>query len=261
MPTAGMATPIAPMRNTTRASPTQQPEAGSASVVLPILIAVLGIALTTMALPRFWAAGHRLPANSVLDSLSNDHSVDGPLLRRAEQALISSLGIRDQGSALDDLARINLHQALQENLDSPLGAAWLTAAGKHQRQALAKSPANAFGWLRLSHIALLQDGVSQARQSSAVAALMAARAQSPNYKALLWQQLDFAFLLWPSLTPEERKQMRHQVETAAEISNWSLVRLAIARHTAAGVRETLASRPKLLADFDKVYLRLIKPRS
>ena len=116
------------------------------------------------------------------------------------------------------------------------------------------------GWLRLSQIALLHQGLSDAQASGAAAALLQSRAQSPFYAPLLWQQLEFALMLWPVLLPEQRRALAPQILTGAKLFRWRFVKIAARRHGAAAVRAVLAEDEVLLAAFDRHYLKMIKPR-
>jgi len=229
------------------------------SLTLPLAAAGLGLCLCLTALPRLWAVGYRLPANGVLDSLAAGKEVNQSRLERAELALKRSLAVREQGRTLNDLARVNLHQALEGDLGSTQAAAWLAASAEWQSRSLSRNPANAFGWLRLSHLALLRGSARGAQSSGAVTALLQARAQSPFYAPLLWRQLDFALLLWPVLQPSQRALMQPQIAAAAELSMWRLVKMAEQRHAVAGVRQALSPHAALLFDFDGRYLQRIKP--
>lgn len=230
-----------------------------AALSLAVAVAGLGLCLSLTALPRFWAAGYRLPANGVLYRLANGHTVSDPQLRRAELALEDSLIVRTESQTLNDLALINLQQALQSDLDDARAAALLKVSAERQRQALARNPSNAFGWLRLTHLALLESGPGKGRESGAVAALLRSRAQSPFYVWIVWRQLEFALLLWPVLQPPERNIMQPLILSAAKISLWRLAKMAEQRHAVVGVREALAPHAALLAEFDRHYLQRIRP--
>ncbi len=185
-----------------------------------ILILILGIGLIYAASPRFLAAGHRLPANAVLDRLSNGKAVDQAQLNRAEGALISSLNMRVESRALNDLALVNLHQATEGNLDNSTGGAWLAASARYQDMSLARSPANAFGWLRMTHLSVLQKNVAGGLESGAVATFFQSVSQSPFYAQLIWRQLDYAMLFWPVLEPAERQELTPQFLAGARLSVW-----------------------------------------
>ncbi len=229
------------------------------AIALSFVVAGLGLSLCLTALPRFLAAAHRLPANGVLDRLANGDPVSNSRLVRAERALGNSLAVHRQSQTHNDLARINLQQALQGDLASAQAAVWLAASAEQQRRALAKSPANSYGWLRLSHLALLQGGVHEAQKSGAVAAFLQSRAQSPFFDSLLWRHLDFALLFWPVLQPSQRALQQPLIVTAAGRSAWRLAKMAEQRHVVAGVRQALQPSDALLANFDQHYLHRIRP--
>ena len=250
---------MASTKNTIKDRPAGLRRGQLQSLALSFVVAGLGLCLCLTALPRFWAAAQRLPANGVLDRLANGNTVSDSRLVRAERALENSLAVRVQSKSLNDLARINLQQALQGNLGGARAAAWLAASAARQSRALARSPANAFGWLRLSHLALLRGSARGAQQSGAVAALLHSRARSPFYASLIWRQLDFALLLWPVLQPPQRALLRPQIVAAAGRSIWRLAKMATQRHAVAGVRQALAPHDTLLAGFDRQYLRRIRP--
>ena len=256
---AATVTPMAFTKNTIKNRPAGLYSGQLQATALSLAVAGLGICLCLTALPRFWAAAYRLPANGVLGQLSNGDAVSDARLARAERALERSLAVREQSKTLNDLARINLQQALQGDLGSAPATAWLASSAERQRRALARSPANSFGWLRLSHLALLRDSVRGAQKSGAVAALLHSRAQSPFFEALLWRQLDFALLLWPVLEPQQRLLLQPQIVAAARRSTWRLEKLTTQRHAAVAVRQALEPHDALLADFDRRYLHRIKP--
>ena len=250
---------MAPTANTTKTNPALPRRPQFQRVAVAFVIAGLGLGLCLAALPRLWAAAHRLPANGVLERLANGYAAGPAHLARAEQALENSLAVRAQGRTLNDLARINLHQALQNDRDGSQAEAWLAASAGRQERALARNPANAFGWLRLSHLALLRAGARGAQGSGAVGALLRARTRSPFYEPLLWRQLDFALLLWPAMQPTQRAVWRPQIAAAASLSIWRLAKLAEQRHAIVGVRQVLASQTAALAEFDRHYLQRIRP--
>jgi len=246
-------------RNTIKNRPAGRHSGQLQATALSLAVAGLGICLCLTALPRLWAAAYRLPANGVLGHLSYGDAVSDARLARAERALESSLAVREQSKTLNDLARINLQQALQGDLGSSQAAVWLASSTDRQRRALARSPANSFGWLRLSYLALLRDSVRGAQKSGAVAALLHSRAQSPFYDTLLWRQLDFALLLWPILEPPQRLLLQPQIVAAAGDSMWRLTKMATQRHAAAPVRQALEPHDALSTKFDGLYLRHISP--
>jgi hypothetical protein len=250
---------MASTKNTIKDKPPGRGRGQLQAIALSFMVGGLGLALCLTAVPRFRAAAHRLPANGVLDQLANGNPVSKSRLLRAERALEDSLAILQQSQTHNDLARINLQQALQGDLAGAQAAVWLVASVEQQRRALVKSPANSYGWLRLSHLALLRGGVREAQKSGAVAAFLQSRAQSPFFDSLLWRHLDFALLLWPVLQPPQRALQQPLIAAAAGRSTWRLAKMAEQRHAVAGVRQALHLNDVLLADFDRHYLHRIRP--
>jgi hypothetical protein len=251
-----------PTQNTIRDNPDQPVERSGPIIgvrVQALIVGLLGLALCFTAIPRFLTAAQRLPANAVLDRLANDEAVDQAHLERAAEALQTALAARPDSRSQNDLARVNLYQAMQGNLDKPAGLNWLAASHKFQELSLAQAPANAFGWLRLSHIALLRKSVSGGLDSGAVATLFQSIQQSPFYAQMVWRHLEFAMTLWPVLDVSERRQLQPQFLAGAELSVWRLEKMATQRRAVAGVREALAGHPAFLSEFDRRYLHRIKP--
>ncbi len=228
------------------------PQARPARWLVAGTLAVLGVLALALGIPRLMAGIAAGPQDRTLRELAAGKPIPAPLLARTAESRERATRWVPSGRYHSDIATIRMSAIAGTRPLSPERRALVNEAVAVQRKALARAPADAYGWNRL-----LQASAVGARPAGEIERIMdMAIRRAPAEPGVVMARLQVALLYWQGLSPGMRARLRDQFHLAALWMPSDLVRLARARFAEATVAEMLMSEPHLLARFNYARARL-----
>ncbi|MDD3288756.1 MAG: hypothetical protein PHX43_07125 [Alphaproteobacteria bacterium] len=187
-----------------------------------LLCAGLAVVILVMASPALVARIILLPGNSVREDLLNNQKVLDADIAKLISSREKVMPWFENSEILNDLALAYLAKANNDGLVGVAAANNVNLALKFQKKALEDSPADTFGWARMSYLLMLTKAPSQ----EAAHALALSMDAGPYEPRLLLSRISAAMLLFdfldedakarlPTLLRESWRLNRRRTEDAA----------------------------------------------
>lgn len=165
------------------------------------------------------------------DNASNDDLIRLMVTRESVVSWYSN------NAVLNDLALAYLEKARRTGVFRPEAANDINMAIDRQLMALSKSPADAYGWSRLSYMLLIVDGPSK----RAAKALAHAMQTAPYEPRLMLTRLNTAMLLFPYLDNDVKDKLPRLVQDAWDLDKKGVINAAKIGRYSAYVRNVIGS--------------------
>lgn len=225
---------------------------------MPVLaLAGLACVLLVVALPKLGARLMMLPGDEVRQAFLEDkQSVANKELaawaRTRERALFFG---RTSGIA-SDLSMITLEQAMRKGLNPATAKDDIENAIQWQEKALAKAPADSYGWSQLAYMRLITEGPTE----RAAWALTNAIDTNPFEPWLMVSRINMALRLYDKLGPDMKSSLPSMIRAAWSWDAYELSEAAIKNHYTALVEQALDGDEEKLEKF-RDYLKEHAPAS
>jgi hypothetical protein len=239
-------------RSASRARIAREEASGNRGVLLPLLAAMLGLALVVVAFPRLIAALYAAPVGEVMGKLDgNDPSLAVGELLAAREALQLSLAWDGDGLTAIKLARIDLTLAAREFRAGGNPQPMIDETIDASRLGLTLAPAQARGWLLLAEATLAKT----ADPGAIVGPLVESMRASPYDIWMAPNRAELGLRAWPWLDAAAREMVAGQIRLTT--IRWLDRTVTMARRAGnpTPVREALAGDPEKLRRFDVLYLQ------
>ena len=192
-----------------------------------------------LAVPPLGAHLIMLPGDGTRDALLAENPVDDETLDRFMHQRRRALGWQSSNAAYDDLAMAALRRA---TLDPAIEA---------QKEALALSPADPYGWGRLAYLFMLTEGPSD----EAARALTHSIETGPYEPHLMASRASSALLLEDQLDPEMKAHIPSLLRAAWQADPQALVWAAEEGRYTESVETALAEQPEELDKFRRLAVQ------
>ena len=180
-----------------------------------LLILLVGIALFFLALPRVRAAFNYLPVDVAIEKINNKENLDDDKLAELIETAQTSLSLDDNAHYWEGLSGLFLYQAQKEDRSKEANINWLKQAKYSIEQSLARSPANADSWYRLSVVHFLLDLPPEQMVKMLVMSIIT----DPNATGILMQRLNLCLQFFYLFEDDDNDLLRTQVLTAWSASS------------------------------------------
>lgn len=215
---------------------------GAGRLLAALVGLAIGVALLGLAVPRTMAAWLALPAQAALEDIQFGRPVEAARLSAALDALSAARRWNDSPRVTTDMALLRLARAELAGTDRERRMEDLRAADGLLRDGLARSPGNAFAWLRLAIVREQRNGPSRAVAD----ALMMSIDLAPNMKRLWLPRLAVAMRNWRFLREDEASILRRQFRLAwSSLDQATLAGLADANNAHLIALWALADEPDI----------------
>lgn len=206
---------------------------------LAVLLLILGV-------PALCARVLELPGDSIRFAMLEGQNVSPEEMDALEASRRRVVSFYPTNANLNDLALIALTRGNQA--EGERAKAFFAESEKWQRQALAKTPADPYGWFRLAYLFLMEDGPVSARTAAAWAQSMAV---APYEPLLMIPRLHMGMSNYALMTAEAKSYIPLLVRGASIFDAEGLARIAKAGNFVEIVRDALAGNPDELRDFEQ----------
>jgi len=214
-------------------------------VVPPLGIAAVAVLLLVFGVPSLMARLAALPGDSVRFSVVSGHKVSDPEIDQWRRSRAASLKWAPLSASYNDLAlaAFTLGGQAKRKEDAQN---FFAESEVWQRKALTLSPADPFGWFRLSYLFLAADGGPSMRAAAAWSQSLSA---APYEPALMLARLQMGLDFMPFLSPEAKIHFPRLIRGASVFDADELARLAQTKKAEALVEDALEADEVALAAF------------
>jgi hypothetical protein len=182
---------------------------GPTETLATVVLALFGLALLGLGIPRTMAAWAALDARPALGKIRDGVQPSAEELREGVQGLQRAKGWLAAERHLTDLGTLEFLLAQMVPLDQAARNTQLATSERHLMEGLVKNPADGVAWYRLAQVRQAQGAVS----ASVKAALLQSVDMAPNQRQL-WLGRAFGLIYYrSSLTPEEWEAAGGQLRT------------------------------------------------
>lgn len=204
----------------------------------------IAILLIMFGVPSLFARLVMLGGDESRLDLLGGATLSSEALARVEESRRRAAAWFPENTLLNDLALVALNKA--GRTDNEQATAFLREAEMWERRALAVSPADPFGWYRLSYLFYAADGGPTDR---AVAAWRQSMATGPYEYALIFPRLEMAVALGDRLGEGDQAYVQGLIRAAWKDHPDRLAKLAMDGTYLTKVEEALANDADDLAAF------------
>lgn len=198
--------------------------------LLALLIAGLSLWVIIGVMPKLQAAVNYLPVELVVDKLASQSQFSDQQFEKWIKTTQKSIALDSTAHYWNGLALLFYYRA-QAQADPVVKRALLEGAKHNLEQALAISPANAYGWFRLAILDLLLEKPF----TQAVSALLMSIKTGPHEQAFLIQRLSLCLVTAHAFKTDEFDWIRQQVIAAWQASPTQLLNILIANPMYMGI--------------------------
>jgi hypothetical protein len=214
-------------------------------------IAIAGLALLYLAVPRTIGAFQMLPGNRTILEIARGGDADRESLEVLAASRRRAAGWLESGRLWSDLAAAELLIAESGDAGADPGRAdqdSIRRAAAALRTSLRLAPASPHAWTRLAYAEmLLHDGPTDAAAAALAMSMLTGRYE-PD---LMFARLELCFLAWPNFAVADRELVLDQVALAWRKSPKRLLDAALATGGAGILRGAFAGDPAILTDLER----------
>lgn len=209
-------------------------------------IAIAGMALLYLAVPRTIGAFQMLPGNRTILEIARGGDASRESLEVLAASRRRAADWLDSGRLWSDLAAAEL--LIAESGDAGADRDSIRRAAAALRTSLRLAPASPHAWTRLAYAEmLLHDGPTDAAASALAMSMLTGRYE-PD---LMFARLELGFLAWPNFAIADRELVLDQVALAWRKSPKRLLDAALATDGTGILRGAFAGDPAILADLER----------